>query len=130
MDSALDTAESLALALKVKPATVRQWAREGKIPSVALGRLVRFDRAQVLEHLRTAGCRSTAAQTQVSGGPASRLAVAKFAARQAQRTKASPRNSSTSSVVVTGVRFGSENTSTPSDRPASGGSETGPGSAA
>ncbi len=40
-------AEEVAQILKVKPQTIYIWAREGKIPSIRLGRLTRFRESDV-----------------------------------------------------------------------------------
>ncbi len=49
----LVTAEVLAIWLGVKPRTVRDWAREGKIPSLRISpKVLRFDPDDVLRTLR------------------------------------------------------------------------------
>lgn len=49
------TADELAQKLRVSPHTVREWSRDGKIPTVWLSRTVRrFDYAEVVAALRAA----------------------------------------------------------------------------
>jgi len=59
-------AEQLSVILGgVSSFSVRRWARQGRIPSIAVGRLRRFDPEQVLRHLKK-GTRT--AQNQRRGG--------------------------------------------------------------
>ena len=51
MDRLLNIQE-IAEILSVKVATIYGWVSEGYIPHVKLGRLVRFDRKEVLEWVR------------------------------------------------------------------------------
>lgn len=41
--------------LKVQPATVYTWVRQGKLPHIRIGRLIRFTRAQIEEFLNGNG---------------------------------------------------------------------------
>jgi excisionase family DNA binding protein len=57
----LFTVEEVALALKIKPATVRGWAREGRengVPVVRIGRLLRFDPAALRDWILQGGAKS------------------------------------------------------------------------
>jgi excisionase family DNA binding protein len=47
----LVSAEALGELLSLPPASVRRLAREGKLPVLHVGRLLRFDLARVLEAL-------------------------------------------------------------------------------
>ena len=49
------TAEEVADFLRVKPATVYEWAKSGKIPASKVGRLWRFQREQIEEWVRNGG---------------------------------------------------------------------------
>jgi excisionase family DNA binding protein len=99
--------EQAAVHLGVKPCTVREWAKAGKIPARRIGRLWRFDEKE-LQDVGKVECPSIAIPNPLIGGYASRSAVEKFASRQEQKTAKPQKNSSTSSVLVTGVKFGSE----------------------
>ena len=58
MGDELLTTEELAGRLKVKPITVRDWARRGLIPRLRLSpKVIRFDLAAVLEAIRQKGTR-------------------------------------------------------------------------
>ena len=47
------TAKELAERLRVRPSTIRLWAREGLIPAVRVGaKIIRFDLADVLRDLK------------------------------------------------------------------------------
>lgn len=49
----LITAEQMAERLNLSPGTIKRWAQSGVIPSLRLsGRVIRFDPAEVEEHLR------------------------------------------------------------------------------
>jgi excisionase family DNA binding protein len=107
------TVEEAAAELKVTPATVREWANAGKIPARHIGRLWRFDENEIKNAGKVnAACPSTAIPSPHIGGYASRSAVEKFVSRQAHSTEKPPKNSNTSSVIVTGVKFGSEKRTT------------------
>jgi len=49
MNEKLINAEEMGELLSLPPASVRRLAREGKLPCYRLGRLLRFDPAQILE---------------------------------------------------------------------------------
>jgi excisionase family DNA binding protein len=49
----LDTAQSLAKFLNVSTAYIRKLTRLNKLPVIRIGRAVRFDRAAILEALRS-----------------------------------------------------------------------------
>jgi len=66
MTKDLLTGEELAARLRVRPSTVRTWARAGRIPTLRIGaKVIRFDFAEVCEMLRHEATRS-----QASGGTA------------------------------------------------------------
>ena len=47
------TAEELAERLRVRPNTVKAWARDGRIPAIRLSpKIIRFDLDEVVEALR------------------------------------------------------------------------------
>lgn len=52
MNKKLMTVEEVAEYLRVKPTTVYQWAKNGKIPAVKMGRLWRFGREEVEEWVK------------------------------------------------------------------------------
>ena len=59
-ENRLETARDIARSLSTTPQTVLNWHRAGVIPArVAVGRIIRFDRAEVLAalELRTKGGR-------------------------------------------------------------------------
>ncbi len=59
MQAELLTAEELAERLRVRPNTVKVWARRGLIPSVHVTpKVVRFDAAEVVRALREKEVRS------------------------------------------------------------------------
>ncbi len=48
------TADELAERLRVRPATIRLWAREGRIPRIRIsGKVIRFDVSAVIDLLQT-----------------------------------------------------------------------------
>lgn len=49
------TADDVAELLRVKRSTVWRWARDGKLPAVRFGRLIRF-RSVDVENFMKAGC--------------------------------------------------------------------------
>jgi excisionase family DNA binding protein len=51
LNGTLISAEALGELLSLPPASVRRLAREGKLPVLRVGRLLRFDLARVLEAL-------------------------------------------------------------------------------
>ena len=52
-DKQLLTAEELAERIRVRPSTIRIWAREGLIPAVKIGaKILRFDMDDVLESVK------------------------------------------------------------------------------
>ena len=52
------TAEELASKLRIRPATVRRWARERLIPSIRItGKVTRYDYAEVCATLRSRSAR-------------------------------------------------------------------------
>ena len=48
----LMTVEDVAEYLRVKPSTVYEWAANGKLPSVKVGRLWRFERSEIEKWVR------------------------------------------------------------------------------
>jgi len=49
MDKKIVTAEKLAEQLSLKPKTIREWARQGKIPSLRISpKVIRFNPDEVL----------------------------------------------------------------------------------
>lgn len=47
------TADELAERLRVRPATIRLWAREGRIPRIRIsGKVIRFDVSAVIDLLQ------------------------------------------------------------------------------
>ena len=55
MTTELLTCEELAQRLRLKSATVREWARTGQIPAIRVGpKVIRFDFAKVLSVLEAA----------------------------------------------------------------------------
>ena len=55
MASELMTVQEVAEYLRVKPSSIYEWAKNGKIPGVKVGRLWRFKREQIDEWLRKGG---------------------------------------------------------------------------
>jgi excisionase family DNA binding protein len=56
------TSEELARCLRVRPATIRLWAREGLIPAVRIGgKVLRFDLADVLVALKATASKAVPA---------------------------------------------------------------------
>ena len=49
------TVDEVAAFLRVKPATVYEWARNGKIPASKVGRLWRFSRREIETWVRESG---------------------------------------------------------------------------
>lgn len=47
MNNRLMTVEEVAAYLRVKPSTVYDWAKRGKIPAVKIGRLWRFESEEI-----------------------------------------------------------------------------------
>lgn len=59
----LVTADEIAVRLRVRPGTVRDWARRGIIPSVKLGaKTIRYSPSAVVEALSRRGNRQPATQ--------------------------------------------------------------------
>jgi len=69
MADKLITVEEVAKYLRVKRSTVYEWAKEGKIPAVKVGRLWRFDReeteAWVKSRKRSTGVEATNNEARV-----------------------------------------------------------------
>jgi hypothetical protein len=64
----LDTPTSLARVLKTTPQTVNGWFRNGTIPArIAVGRIVRFNRAEVIEALAARSRKPEAGATAGAG---------------------------------------------------------------
>jgi len=57
MSTKLMTAEEVAKYLRVRLATVYEWAKGGKIPASKVGRLWRFERAEIETWMRNGGLR-------------------------------------------------------------------------
>lgn len=95
------TVEQAAEELNVSVCTIREWAREGKIPARRFGRLWRFDKDELTAGKKTE-CPSTAIRNPHIGGYASRSAVEKFVSRQGQKTAKPPRSTNISSENATG----------------------------
>lgn len=54
MENEILTANELATRLKLKPETIRVWAREGRIPSIRpTQKILRFDLQKVLQAIST-----------------------------------------------------------------------------
>lgn len=54
MENEILTANELAAKLKLKPETIRVWAREGRIPSIRpTPKILRFDLQKVLQAIST-----------------------------------------------------------------------------
>jgi excisionase family DNA binding protein len=52
-ETELVTAEDLAHRLRLRPSTIRRWARAGRIPAVRVtAKVVRYDLAEVMRALR------------------------------------------------------------------------------
>lgn len=59
MDKRIGTAEELAERLTLKPKTIRDWARQGVIPSLRISpKVIRFDFDEVEKALRQRALRS------------------------------------------------------------------------
>lgn len=58
-ESQIVTAETLATLLKVSDKTIFRWAQRGRIPCLRIERSVRFEKAAVLEALRSGQRRPT-----------------------------------------------------------------------
>ena len=58
MTSELMTVEEVAEYLRVKPSSVYEWVKNGKIPAAKVGRLWRFQREQIEEWVRNGGLQS------------------------------------------------------------------------
>src|SRR6478609_5606504 len=107
------TPEQAAAYLAVSADTVREWAREGKIPAHKFGRLWRFRE----EELKAGySCPSTDTLNPRIGGAGSQSAVERFAKRQAQKTADLPRNMNTSSAPATGESANLAKPTTPGQR--------------
>lgn len=53
------TAEELARRLRVKPRTIRQWSRSGRIPAIRLSpKVVRYELEAVVNAMITRRCKS------------------------------------------------------------------------
>jgi excisionase family DNA binding protein len=61
------TALELAAWLKIKPPTVRKWAREG-LPCLKAGRLCRYEREQVRAWLEQRAVKRSSALAELEGG--------------------------------------------------------------
>ena len=60
------TAAQVGRRLWLTAGTVKQWAREGRVPSIrATGKTIRFDWDHVVATLKAEGARSTPANTEV-----------------------------------------------------------------
>lgn len=46
------TVKELAEFLKVKPSTIYQWAEQGRLPCFKLNGALRFDKTEVIKHIR------------------------------------------------------------------------------
>jgi len=55
MDAHLMTVEDVADYLRVKPSTVYEWAKQGKLPASKVGRLWRFERKEIEAWVRNSG---------------------------------------------------------------------------
>lgn len=128
--SNLLTPEEAAAVLKLTPATVRAWAKAGRIPARRFGRLWRFDENEIKNAGKADTCPSIDTPNPLIGGYASRSAVEKFASRQARKSAPTPRNSNTNCGLATGVRLTLVRSITPGKKRGSGGSGSGPASAA
>lgn len=124
------TVEEAAVVLKVTPATVRELAREGKIPARRIGRLWRFDESELNQAGKVSECPSTATPRALIGGFASRSLVEKFASQRGQRTAKQRKNTNTASVIDIGERRDSMSSTAPGSQRRNGGSKSGPGNAA
>ena len=58
-NSPLMTVEDVAEYLRVKPSTVYEWAGNGKLPAVKVGRLWRFHRGQIEAWIQKGGVQSS-----------------------------------------------------------------------
>jgi excisionase family DNA binding protein len=123
------TVEEAAHALGVSPCTVREWAKAGKIPARRFGRLWRFDENEI-QGAGKVECRYTDTPSPLIGGSASRLAVERFASRQAQKTERTPKSSSKGSVKSTGARLSLVSSTTHGKKRANVGFESEPESEA
>lgn len=64
----LETPREIARALKVTPQTVNNWHRWGMIPArIAVGRVIRFDRHQVIEALEAQSRKNQPEAAAVAG---------------------------------------------------------------
>jgi len=63
----LMTVEEVAEFLRVRPSTVYDWAKDGKIPASKVGRLWRFHRDEIDEWVRNGGLQGKARDSQREG---------------------------------------------------------------
>lgn len=55
MDKRLMTVEEVSDYLRVRPATIYEWAKQGKIPAVKMGRLWRFEIEKIEAWVKNGG---------------------------------------------------------------------------
>lgn len=63
----LMTVEEVAEFLRVRPSTVYDWAKDGKIPASKVGRLWRFHRDEIDEWVRNGGLQGKVRDSQREG---------------------------------------------------------------
>lgn len=56
------TVEEVAKYLRVRPSTIYEWAKEGKIPAAKVGRLWRFHEEEIETWVRNGGLQPSADQ--------------------------------------------------------------------
>lgn len=66
MTSRLMTVEEVARYLRVRPSTIYEWAKEGKIPAAKVGRLWRFHQEEIETWVRNGGLQPSARQRRSS----------------------------------------------------------------